>query len=817
MLPLTFVPNRGQIADNRIAFQSQAQGTRFAFGAGKAWMTFWTQSDDDAGKSSSSTDSAGLGQPDSADDVGSGPQQSLDGITLAWTFRGARADAVPEGLEPEPGTFSRFSGSDPARHYSGLPLYKHVIYRELWPDIDMDFYGQEGRLKYDVHVRPGGRIEDILLHCEGANGLRLDEAGNLLISTPHGTLTDLKPVAYQEQDGRTRSLACRFVLHPQADGSYTVGFALEEDLDPSLPLVIDPILAYSSYLGGSDRDSASAMALDGDRCAYVTGYTFSANYPLTPGAFDTTKTGVDVMVTKINPEGTAILYSTFLGTGTATCICVDSSGHAYVSGSIQSLDFPTTPGAFETVATAAFAIFVTKFNPTGTALVYSTFLGGNTFSGGSGIAVDDSGCAYLVGATDSADFPVTSGAFQTTFGGSGDAFVTKFNPDGSGLIYSTFLGGSQGEGARAIAIDSEGNAYVAGSTLSTNFPVTAGAFQTTASSGIKMFVTKLNAAGSDLYYSTYLGEPLLNYAYNIAINDAGNAYITGQTYSANYPVTPGAFNTEFVPPNMAVVTKLNPTGSALVYSTFLGGSGDDFGSGIVLDAAGNAAIVGMTSSLDFPVTPDAIQSDLAGEKDAFITVIDPDGSSLVFSTYLGGTGPAPFVGERPSIAIDAAGSLYVAGTTASPDFPVTPGAFQPTFGGFYDIFVSKIQFSAAFTTGVLPNAAAAGLAASAVKLIVSNDSSSSTAIIRIAAFVVNGTSRITFAAEMMSVPSGTALTRSYNVESFDAFEIQYELDGPGYGDTVVSVFPVDAGGNPLPAMRVLQAEATPIFRLTRTD
>jgi hypothetical protein len=385
----------------------------------------------------------------------------------------------------------------------------------------------------------------------------------------------------------------------------------------------------------------------------VTGYTFSTDFPTTPGAFQSTFPGggINVFVTKLDPTGSAPLYSTYLGGNgeeEGIGIAVDSSSNAYVTGYTTSTNFPTTPGAFQATLGGGRDAFVTKFNPTGSApLVYSTYLGGNGDDQGYGIAVDASGSAYVTGYTFSTDFPTTPGAFQSTFPGGGiNVFVTKLDPTGSAPLYSTYLGGSGDDTGRGIAVDSSGNAYVTGITTSTNFPTTPGAFQTTKSGCsfcTNVFVMKLNPIGSaPLVYSTYLGGSGNNQGYGIVVDTLGNAYVTGYTTSTNFPTTPGAFQTAYAGGGLgnAFVTKLNPTGSApLVYSTYLGGNGDDQGYGIAVDTLGTAYVTGATRSTNFPTTPGAFQTAFGGKSYyAFVTKLNPTGSVLAYSTYLGGSG-----------------------------------------------------------------------------------------------------------------------------------------------------------------------------------
>src|SRR2546422_2333041 len=331
--------------------------------------------------------------------------------------------------------------------------------------------------------------------------------------------------------------------------------------------------------------------------------------------------------------------------------------------------------------------------PNDPVLFYSTYLGGSDYDLGYGIAVDAAGNAYITGETYSTNFPITAGAFQTVSRGSLNAFVTKFNPTGSGLFYSTYLGGSGDDHGQSIVVDATGNAYVGGNTTSIDFPTTPGAFQTWSGGAYDAFVTKLNPSGAALVYSTYLGGSDNDFgAQGIAVDAAGSAYVTGGTRSSDFPTTPGAFQTVLRGVQDAFVTKLNATGSALVYSTFLGGTECCFhqqGLGIAVDAAGNAYVTGPTTATDFPTTLGAFQTTSGGDKDAFATKLNPLGTGLVYSTYLGGSGED--VGQ--GIALDALPipNAYVAGLTGSTNFPTTPGAFQTAFGGGpFDAFGAKI-------------------------------------------------------------------------------------------------------------------------------
>jgi pimeloyl-ACP methyl ester carboxylesterase len=638
---------------------------------------------------------------------------------------GANPAAKVSGADELPGRSNYFIGNDRKQWRTNVPNYAKVKYQGVYPGVDLVYYGNQQQLEYDFIVAPGGDPRVIALDV-GADGVRpakgerrsplqIAANGDLVIATDAGEVRFHKPVVYQpvaalyerrpSDGGDTPPLQRNpksKIENPKfVDGRYVlladnrIGFDIGA-YDKTQPLIIDPVLSYSTYLGGSSVDFGQGIAVDATGNAYVTGYTNSINFSTTPGALQTSRVGGwDAFVTKVNAAGSALVYSTYLGgSGSETPygITVDATGNAYVTGQTSSTNFPTTPGAFQPSCGGGYDAFVVKLNATGSALVYSTYLGGSGWDHAyGGIAVDGTGNAYVTGQTSSTNFPTTPGAFQSSFGGGlYDAFVVKLNADGSALVYSTYLGGSDGDYGNGIAVDASGNTYVTGYTNSINFPTTPGAFQTTLGTWIDAFVVKLNADGSALVYSTYLGGANTEWAKGIAVDASGNAYITGYTGSSDFPATPGAFQTGSGGAYDAFVTKLNATGSALVYSTYLGGSSSDqVWGGIAVDASGNAYVTGWTQSTNFPTTPGAFQPSFGGDTDAYVVKLNAAGSALVYSTYLGGS----LYDQGYGIAVDATGNAYVTGDTTSIDFPTTPGSFQTSYGGARDAFVAKISLA----------------------------------------------------------------------------------------------------------------------------
>ncbi|WP_309495676.1 SBBP repeat-containing protein [Mechercharimyces sp. CAU 1602] len=550
-----------------------------------------------------------------------------------------------------------------------------VVYKEVWQGIDVIFSGDERRLKYDVVVHPNGNLKDVRLKYEGADETIVSECGDLFVYTDKGILREEKPVSFQEKG----CALIETVFSLRSDSSF--GFHLEDDYNKQAPLIIDPNVIYSTYIGGTNTDFALDLAIDTSGNAYTVGSTRSSDFPVTSGAFQTMLAGdlFNVFVTKLNATGSSLIYSTYLG-GTENNqgdgIAVDAFNNAYVTGFTTSSNFPVTSGAFQTLNAGTADAFVTKLNPTGSSLVYSTFLGGSSSDSGFAITVNTDNNAYIVGATSSSDFPVTTGSFQTMFGGDRDAFVTKLNPPGSALVYSTFVGGSAPDAGFGIALDDGNNAYITGTTESTDFPTTTGAFQTVLRGTDSAFVSKLNAMGSSLVYSTYLGgNGSIESGLDIAVDSFGLAYVIGQTNSmTNFPVTSTAFQTLYGGGSRdAFVTKFNATGSALLFSTYLGGAGLDIGSSISLDSFFNVWVTGNTRSTNFPLTSDAYQANLGSlSGNAFVTQLSSSGRGIQYSTYLGGGESG---GSGVSVDQSSQNDVYVNGF-ATNGFPTLPGAFQ---------------------------------------------------------------------------------------------------------------------------------------------
>jgi hypothetical protein len=690
------------------------------------------------------------------------PQIAASGLhfttdVVRMQLAGANPGIEPTGQDRLPGTVNYFLGNDPAKWHAAIPTYGKVSYAGVYPGVDLVYYGNQQQLEYDFVVAPGNSVKPIRLHFAGARELKLDKDGNLDIVATNGSIAFKKPVVYQSVDGDRRPIAGHFTLL----AGNTVGFCVGR-YDHGRALVIDPTLAYSTFFGGSNVEFATTVAVDSAGEAYVGGLTASLDFPVTSGSFQALNyaTGTNdvstAYVSKFNASGTALLYSTYLG-GNAIPntlhnqgdyvkgVVVDASGDAYVTGYTYSSDFPITSGAFETAdqpASLGLATgFVSKLNPTGTELMYSTYLGGDTLDEPTALTIDSSGDAYVSGITFSSNFPTTAGAYQTinnSFTSNGyNAFVTKLNPNGSGLIYSTYLGGSSSYGTEIsnfywtnpIVVDKGGNAYVAGFTTAEDFPVTTGAYQSKNKGSFNITITKLNPTATQLLYSTYLGGSTTSVIEGLGVDSAGNAYVAGYTSDTDFPTTTGAFQTTNKADTNTTtsadsnqsgfLTKINPTGTALVYSTYLGGTTGPWGGDqiydLALDSSGDAYVTGSAMSSDFPLTTNAYQSTNHGAthccdyvtytSNAFLTEFNPAGTALLYSTYLGGSGtqnpngPGGSGDEGYALALGPSQNVYLVGYTSSPNFPVTQDAFETTYSSNQNTgFVADFDLGAAPTT-----------------------------------------------------------------------------------------------------------------------
>jgi YVTN family beta-propeller protein len=632
--PLLFIENVGQFPN-----APDGEALRFLVAGGQAtlaftdqalWLTMMEPSGDDPAipfNESATTELAGSQSADT-------PQH---GVTLKLTFLDANPHPRLEPFNRQETRISYFTGNDPAQWRNDVPVWGGVRYVDLYPGLDLEVSGENGQLvqrlvvKEEVAIAGVSYPDNIRWQVEGVDALSLENGHQLRLNT---TIGDVSLPLPQTVDGN--GVPLELSVSPEINGlEITNPFSpagSEPVSSPELPVQIAAMsdLLFSTYLGGSSSEDSQGIGVDG-------------------------------------------------------------AGNVYVTGRTVSADFPTTPGALDPDLTGIHEIYVAKFNPTGTALEYATYLGGTSSEFPYDLAVDEAGQAYVAGVTHSSDFPVTPGAYDPTLAGSSDVFVVKLNPTGTALEYATYLGSSDRDDGYSLAIDGAGSAYVTGMTLGTDFPTTPDAFQSAAGGGANdAFAAKLDPNGSTLVYGTYLGGSSTDQAWGIAVDAEGNAYLTGKTESSDFPVTPGAFQTDF---RRIFVTKLNPAGRDLVYGTFLGGNGYENGWAIAVDESGQAYVAGETTSSNFPTTPGAFQptyhagSSVTREGDAFVVKFNSAGNGLVYGTFIGG-----FDRELGfDLTLDPLGQAYVTGVTYSVDFPTTAAAIQPTPPGYPDAFVAKLN------------------------------------------------------------------------------------------------------------------------------
>jgi hypothetical protein len=670
-LPLSFIPNTGQF-DEDVRFLARGMGGTLFFTPDQVTMVLPAGVDQSSGRT---------------------PPQLFE-RTVRLTFLGSNPEPQLEGSAQQQGLANYYLGDDPARWHTGLPTFSSVLYRQIYPGIDLRYDGNEGVLKGTYTLAPGADPGVIRWHYEGASGLYIDPgAGDLVISLVNeenateieGTLIERAPRAWQIIGGEQVPVEVRYSLSRSADRIHPMASFALGTYDASLPLIIDPELIYSTFLGGTSSDQGNGIAVNSVGNVYLTGSTSSGSFPGAPGAGTGTE---DVFVTKINAAGSAVVYTTILAGNAADrgrAIAVDNTGNAYLTGSTQSANFPTLNPVQDQLLGSS-DMFVARLNTAGS-LVYSTYFGTDNFGyeGGEGIAVDNAGNAIITGEISS------------------NVAIAKFNPAGV-LVYEGMFGGSRGDEGLAIAVDSAGNAYITGKTESEDFPVE-NAFQASCGKDgefctVDAFVAKVDAAGEYLLYSTYLGGSGSDEGKGIALDGAGNIYVVGSTGSQDFP------GTSPIQPNCnisdgycneAFVAKLKADGSALIYRTYLGGSKDEWANSVAVDTAGNAYVAGVTNSPNFPVL-NAAQPVFGGGichpsqitfrfcYDAFVVKINPAGSALLFSTYLGGDKDD----YGNAIALDSSGNAYVTGSTSSSNFPVA-NALQATHGGpASDAFIAKI-------------------------------------------------------------------------------------------------------------------------------
>jgi len=688
-LPLTFESNRGQAAP-QVNFISRGPGYRACLTSNGMVLSLR------AGQVNASSTNH--------------KPSNVKRASIQFQLIGSAPNPQVVGENQQPGVVNYFIGNNPNRWHRNVPTYGQIRYKNVYPGIDLIYYGSHQQLEYDFAVAPKADPRQIKFTITGASNIHVASDGALVLGTNNGELHFQAPVIYQERNGRRLPIKGSFNI----SGANRIGFQLAQ-YDSTQPLVIDPVLLYSTYLGGSGDDQPAGIAVDANGNVYVSGATDSSDFPLS--TLGSLPAGIDhAFVAKLDATGSNLIYADYLGGSGGDYgygIALDASNNVYVTGSTASSDFPMV-NPFQGTYPGSFNAFLSKISADGSSLLYSTYFGGNGSDIPSSLAVSQTGEMTIAGYTSSTNLAVAN-AYQSSVspnqgGVYGEyGFVTKFSPDGASLEFSTYFGGSANaplscglsscwpqpdSQIMAMATDPSGNSYVTGYTNTSNFPSTSGAYLTNNTTQMNAnvgFVSKFNSGGA-LQYSTYFyGSSGLPMSVNaIAVDATGNAYITGPALSdATFPVT----SSSICDPasagwacSYAFVSKFDPTGSTLLYSTFLGPNNSSIPEAIAVDTNNDAYVLGFTSSNSFS-TVNGIQP-YAGGYDLLLVEIDPAASTQLFATYLGGTGdeqPAP-----AGMVVDGSGNIYLAGTTSSSDLPVTSGAFQQTFGGNTDGFVMKL-------------------------------------------------------------------------------------------------------------------------------
>ncbi|HTW59701.1 MAG TPA: SBBP repeat-containing protein [Terriglobales bacterium] len=731
-LPLAFEANQGQ-SDPRVKYMARGNGyTLFLTGDEAVFAvqsSLGSPSTAASGKFGRSKFDAMRGHV-----AARGEEKSA---AIHMKLVGGKSNAEMVAGSELAGRINYYIGNNPAKWQQGVKQYSAVTYRGVYPGVNLAYHGQRPQLEFDFIVSPGASAAPIDLGFKGASGIATDADGNLVLKSAAGNVLLHKPVAYQEKDGQRQAVDVSF----RRDGADQVGFAVGA-YDHSRELVIDPTLSYGTYLGGNNEDEVFAIAFDSTNGIYVTGETKSTSG--FPGGNAPTNYGFYAFVTKLNSSGTLTYTTIFGGAKTSSsvnndsglAVAADSSGNAYITGITSSTNLPIVGPAAQPTSggggtctnlknssTPCTDAYAAKLNGTG-GVAWSTYIGGTNDDDGYAIALDSLGDVWVAGDTFSSSFYPNNHATLVLYSNfnsgvvlnppADDGFVAELNPTGTAFLYSTYLGGKFSDQINGIAIDAHNNVFVAGETASTNFP-TMNPYQSgcgsdglcNAHSGTVYydgFVTEITAGGGSLTYSTYIGGSSDDYAFAIALDSSGDAYITGETSNDDtyttpavpYPTTSGAFSTTYnsSASNNAFVTEFDPAGSKLVYSTFLGGSTQDLGGGIAVDTFDDAYVTGMTASSNFPTTSNATQTTLKGTTDAFVTQVLAGGANLGFSTYLGGTGSENATGSGAvgTIVLDSSNNMWVGGSTNSTDFPATGNAIEGSFGGgAYDGFIAEIS------------------------------------------------------------------------------------------------------------------------------
>jgi hypothetical protein len=674
-----FVENRGQV-DARVCYYLQGPSVTVYATAEALVFDLREPIRDDA------SENGRRPAPDMAPWENDAEPAARIGCAVYLRFVGANRAPRLEARGELPGRSNYFLGNDPALWRTDVPSYAEVIYRDIWPNVDLVFRYRDGELTYAAVATDCVTATVVSFLYEGAEAVVRQRDAEVSLESAAGRLVEVRRSA--------------------TEGAFLLGGQGQAKGDAQGGKNIPEALLWSTYIGGSSEDIGYAIALDASGNPVLTGSTYSPNFPATPGAYDISYSDYrDVFVAKLSSTGSELLWCTYMG-GTnfdyGFALVLDTSENPVLTGYTRSSNFPSTPGAYDPTFNGSSNenAFVAKISSTGSKLLWSTFLG--RYSNGYGLVLDPYENPIVTGMTSYSDFPTTAGAYDTSHNGGRDVFVAKLSGMGSVLLWSTFLGGSTDDWGLALALDASGCPVLAGYTWSSNFTTTPGAYDQTWNGGnTDAFVAKFSSTGSELLWSTYLGGNATDDGLALALDAAGNIVVTGRTGSHNFPVTPGAYDTDLLDGYEVFVSKISSTGADLLWSTFLGGSSGEAGNAVVLDSSDNPVVAGYTNSSNFPTTPDAYDTSYNVSDDVFLARLSSTGSELLYSTFLGGNS----IEECNALVLDGSGKAVVAGRTYSANFPTTTGAYDTSHNGNYDALVARLSIGVAATSVADPDAA----------------------------------------------------------------------------------------------------------------